>query len=54
MVKAGIYDQEAALDYVDDPKKDQVLARLKAKNDQMMLMEASGAQIPKQGGAKPA
>ena len=31
MVKAGIYDQEAALDYVDDPHKDQVKERIKQK-----------------------
>lgn len=45
----GIYDREAALDYVDDPKKDQVVARMKAQEDKMMLMAMSGAKTP--GGA---
>lgn len=31
MVKAGIYDQEAALDYVDDPYKDAVKDRISQK-----------------------
>jgi len=34
MVKAGIYDPEAALDYVDDPYKDQVKDRIKTKAEQ--------------------
>jgi len=44
MVKQGIYDQEAALEYVDDPKKDEIVARMKAREDKMMLMAASGAK----------
>ncbi|HSW65045.1 MAG TPA: hypothetical protein VLH56_17300 [Dissulfurispiraceae bacterium] len=48
LVKGGIYDQEAALEYVDDPHKDQVVARMKAKEQKMMMMAASGAQAPKQ------
>jgi hypothetical protein len=47
----GIYDREAALDYVDDPKKDQVIARMKAQEDKMMLLAASGAGKP--GGGTP-
>lgn len=35
-VKMGIYDAEAALDYIDDPKKDQIAARLKQKEAAMM------------------
>lgn len=31
MVKAGIYDAEAALEYVDDPLKDKVVDRMKQK-----------------------
>jgi hypothetical protein len=40
MVKAGIYDAEAALEYVDDPYKDQVIARIRKKE------EAKGQQAP--------
>jgi len=36
MVKNGIYDAQAALEYVDDPKKDQIAARMKAKEAAMM------------------
>ena len=32
-VKAGIYDAEAALEYDDDPNKDKIIARLKAKEE---------------------
>jgi len=36
MVKVGIYDAEAALDYLDDPKKDEIAARMKAREQAMM------------------
>jgi hypothetical protein len=36
LTKGGIYDAEAALDYIDDPKKDQIAARMKAKEQAML------------------
>lgn len=36
LVKAGIYDAQAALDYVDDPKKDQIAERMKQKEQAML------------------
>lgn len=45
LVKAGIYDAQAALDYVDDPKKDQIVKRMQQKEQQMIQMG-----IQKQGG----
>lgn len=41
-VKAGIYDAEAALEYVDDPNKDKIIPRMKAKQEaeaRMMMMK---------------
>ncbi len=35
-VKNGIYDAEAALDYIDDPNKDKIKIRMKQKEEQMM------------------
>jgi len=35
-VEAGIYDAEAALEYVDDPNKDKIAARMKKKEEMMM------------------
>lgn len=35
-VKAGIYDAEAALDYIDDPEKDKIVQRLKQREQQAM------------------
>lgn len=35
-VKMGLYDAEAALDYIDDPKKDQIAARMRQKEAQML------------------
>jgi len=32
-VKAGIYDAEAALEYVDDPMKEEVVERLKVRQE---------------------
>ncbi len=45
MVTAGVYDREAALDYIDDPKKDLIIARTKAQDAAMMA-----AGINKSGG----
>jgi hypothetical protein len=45
MVKGGIYDPQAALDYIDDPKKDEIVARMKAKDEQMMAAVAAGEQM---------
>ena len=38
-VKVGIYDAEAALKYVDDPERDNILRRLKEKEEQLMQQE---------------
>lgn len=45
MVKGGIYDPQAALDYIDDPKKDEIVARMKAKDDEVMKAVAMGEQM---------
>ena len=37
--QAGIYDAEAALEYIDDPKKDEVVRRIKAKEEKAMQAE---------------
>ncbi|MFX0114194.1 MAG: hypothetical protein ACFFB3_06575 [Candidatus Hodarchaeota archaeon] len=37
-VKAGIYDAEAALEYVDDPNKDKIIPRMKAKEETQARM----------------
>jgi hypothetical protein len=34
MVKAGIYDPQAALDYTDDPKKDEITERMEKKRQE--------------------
>ena len=36
-VQAGIYDAEAALEYVDDPNKDKIIPRMKQKEQQAMM-----------------
>lgn len=36
LVGAGIYDAKAALDYLDDPKKDEIAARMQAREQAMM------------------
>jgi hypothetical protein len=36
LVSKGIYDREAALEYLDDPKKDEIIARMKAQDQAMM------------------
>jgi hypothetical protein len=45
MVKMGIYDPRAALDYIDDPKKDQIAARMEAKEQAMMQMKMAGGKV---------
>ncbi len=45
MVKAQIYDAEAALDYIDDPHKDEIAARMKAREQALMtagMMKKAG------------
>lgn len=37
-VKAGIYDAEAALEYVDDPNKDKIIPRMKAREQEQARM----------------
>lgn len=39
MAKAGIYDAEAALEYIDDANKDKVAARMRQKEQMMMQQE---------------
>jgi hypothetical protein len=48
MVKMGIYDPQAALEYLDDPKKDQIVARLQAQQAAQMQAEMvkSGTMPP--------
>ena len=41
LVKAGVFDAEAALEYVDDPHKDQVVARMAKKQEAVMQMQLS-------------
>jgi len=36
---AGIYDRQAALEYIDDPKKDEIIARMKKQDEMMMQQE---------------
>ncbi|MFH2100101.1 MAG: hypothetical protein ABIJ95_11360 [Pseudomonadota bacterium] len=46
LTQAGIYDAEAALQYIDDPEKDRIVQRLKAKEEAMMqaeMMKKAGA-----------
>jgi hypothetical protein len=40
MVKMGIYDPQAALDYIDDPRKEQIVKRLQAREQAAMQAEA--------------
>ncbi len=39
MAQAGIYDAEAVLTYIDDPHKDEIVARQKAAQEQAMMAE---------------
>jgi len=36
LVKGGIYDAQAALDYIDDPHKDEIAARMQAREQAML------------------
>ena len=38
LVAGGIYDRQAALEYVDDPNRDLILARM-AKQDEMAMQQ---------------
>ena len=42
MAEAGIYDRLAVLEYIDDPKADEIDARMQQKEQQMMMQEAMG------------
>ncbi len=42
LVEKGIYDPQAALDYIDDPHKDQIVARLEAKEKAAMQAAMMG------------
>lgn len=48
MVKGGLYDAEAGLNYIDDPYKDQIASRMKQKEAAMMqaglLKQAGGGK----------
>jgi hypothetical protein len=50
MVKIGIYDPQAALEYLDDPKKDQIVARLEAKQQAQMQAEMVKKGVMPAGG----
>jgi predicted membrane GTPase involved in stress response len=41
-VKAGIYDPQAALEYIDDPKKDEVTERMERKRKEELQAIAQG------------
>lgn len=45
-MQAGIYDAQAALEYVDDPGKDKIIERLKAQQEQMAAMGEAGGAFP--------
>jgi hypothetical protein len=50
MVKIGIYDPQAALEYLDDPKSEQIVARLNAnKQAQMQAEMAEKGNLPPGG-----
>ena len=53
LVKAGIYDAQAALNYIDDPEKDEVAERMKKKEELRMQMEMAKntGSLPPAGGA---
>ena len=48
MVKMGIYDPQAALDYIDDPRKEQIVKRIQAREQSAMQ-----AQMMQKGGMTP-
>jgi hypothetical protein len=45
LVKAGIYDAQAALDYVDDPKKDEIVERLERKRQEELEAIRQGEAV---------
>ena len=53
MVKMGIYDPQAALDYIDDPRKEQIIKRLQAREQAAMqaAMMKEGGGLPPGGAA---
>jgi hypothetical protein len=44
-VKAGIYDPQAALEYIDDPKKDEVTERMERKRKEELQAIAQGQAV---------
>lgn len=52
LVKAGIYDAQAALDYVDDPKKDEIVERLEKKRQEELEAIRQGEAVKKGAGSK--
>jgi hypothetical protein len=44
----GIYDPQAALDYIDDPRKEQIVKRIQAREQSAMQ-----AQMMQKGGMTP-
>jgi hypothetical protein len=52
MVKAGIYDPQAALDYTDDPKKDEITERMEKKRQEELDAIRQGETVKKAGGNK--
>ena len=45
MVKGGLYDAQAGLDYVDDPKKDEIVARMEMQRKQELQAIAQGEAV---------
>jgi hypothetical protein len=45
MVKAGIYDPQAALDYTDDPKKDEITERMEKKRQEELEAIRQGQTV---------
>ncbi len=45
LVQAGIYDPQAALDYIDDPKKDEVVARQEKRRQEELAAIAQGQAV---------
>lgn len=45
LVKAGIYDPQAALDYVDDPKKDEIVERMERRRQEELEAIRQGEAV---------
>ena len=45
MVKAGIYDPQAALDYIDDPKRDEIVERMERKRQEELEAMRQGEMV---------